>query len=729
MDRNIACRRTAQKCVREGDVDRAIEAYEEVVSSGDADPYDYVYAGDLYAKTDLTEEAIARFRQGVAAYGRLGFNRNAIALCRRILGLDAKQLDVLRELGDLLASEELLDEALEAYLGYLERVDPQVREEEAFRETLTRAEELAARRPVHAVRLAELLESLGHTEASADLLSRTADVARSAGEAEVAGELMERALGLNPALAKSAEMADSIEDRLQQVHRSKMQAPGSAAAAEREPHAEEAAQTARARQEARDQTPSVPSAAAQPVSAGEPYEIDVPEAPAGEADRSGEEEADEGLALPGFQEVDFTSESDESGSSELAIERLDSIERGRRGATSAPGETPKVDRVEIQGSAHPAAAAGTPPESAPSAGRSVEAPSGADRSWEGDSENQLASSEPGSGAPDAEPLSFAQPAPSESLTDPDVAEEADPAEAAREAMAAQDWKLARRWVEAWLLQDPTSHEAADAMIQTCEAQQDRAGTIEGLTLKGDLLIQGQELPAAVPLFWRVLEMDPENDTALRRMARFRELGLVAADAMPGEPGEEKRGGAAASDAAAEGDAAGEGGEQRREERSGTAPRPQEREMPLDPARALAVLSALRGDGKPPVDPPETETHYARGLVHLEMGHLDDALEAFDAALAESDTESERSRKLHELRAKCLSGKGEHRAAIAELEPVAEALDPSDREAAPLHYFLALEHETLGELDAARERLRMVMAARPDFAQAGRRLAQLEERAA
>lgn len=693
VDRNIACRRTAQKCVREGDIEQAVESYEEVVSSGDADPYDYVYAGDLYIKLDLIEEAVGRFRRGVSAYSRLGFNRNAIALCRRIVRLDAGQLDVQRELGDLFATEELFDDALEAYMGYLEGVDSEAREDEAFRETLARIEELAPRRPAYAVRLSEFLESLGHTEASVDVLSRAADLARSAGTEDVARELMERALGLNPALAKAAEVANSIEERLAQVHRSKA-------------HSGAGTEDASVNQEETAEAAGPPAAGP-----GVPYEI--PEEEAGEDPAA----IDEELTLAGFQEVDFAAGDGGDGSSAREIEPLQTIEQRRAGAGRQTADLPSVGPLEIQSSAHPAAAALEPerivdPE-APAADSDAPGQPGASSAANAPTVPAAAET-----TPVAAPLAIHA----------EASEEQDPGQAAREAIRAEDWKLARRWVEAWLLTDPTSHEAADAMILACEAQQDRAGIIEGLTLKGDLLIQGQELPAAVPLFWRVLEMDPQNETARRRMARFREIGLVASDAGPGFEAD-----AASEEAEA---AVVEGGSRDgadesagRSEKGEAAQRRQMKEGPIVPARALAVLAELRGGPKRSVDPQQSETHHGQGLVHMEMGRLAEALVAFDVALAEPGLDAQQNVKIWELRGKCLSGLGRHRDAIAEVEAVLAGLEPSDRGAVALQYFLALEHETLGEFDAARERLGKVIASAPDFEQASRRLSQLDERAA
>jgi tetratricopeptide (TPR) repeat protein len=644
--------------VKEGQIEKAIGAYEEVVSSGDADPYDFVYAGDLYLKVELRDEAISRFGRGVSAYGRLGFNRNAIALCRRILKLDSEQVEIHRELGDLYASEELVDDALEAYLTYLEGVAPEERDGDMFRETLAHAEELAPQRPKHASRLSDFLLAIGHSEASADLLARSAEHARSSGTEEASGGFLEQAAGMNPALQSAVGDVGGVVERLQERVRAREAEAGSSAEQE---------------------AGSIRQVAAQ-VDAG-----------AAGQDPGGEQVAESGSAgrahVAGFQEIDLSgAESEHATDSQQVKEMSPQSAADEHGATA----------------------------------QSAEEPSGAG---------------------------------SRTKRDVSIDEGEDPAASTRDAIDASEWELARRWLDAWLLDDPTSTEAAEALIRISEELGDTPGIIEGLTLKGDLLIQEQDLAGAVPPFWRILELDPGNETASRRMARFRELGLVAADAQPreedggavsesdpGSVGEEMplQGAAeelpcaaeelpsgevsAAVDAGASAEMQGQGEPVRVRE-------PARQTEVMEPQKAMDILRELREGSKVQVDPGDSRTHYEEGVAHLEGGRFEEALVEFEAPQEKRDLTPAQSAQLRELRGKCLAGLARHREAIAEFEPALEMLGADGEDVATLKYLLALEYEALGELDAARERLREVLQACPDFEEAARRLSQLEDQAA
>ena len=85
MDKSIAARRKAQQQARNGLVDRAIGEMEQVLQSGEADPYDYVFHGDLLVRVGRPEDGVAAYDEAVSAYERVGLYRNAIAICKKIL--------------------------------------------------------------------------------------------------------------------------------------------------------------------------------------------------------------------------------------------------------------------------------------------------------------------------------------------------------------------------------------------------------------------------------------------------------------------------------------------------------------------------------------------------------------------------------------------------------------------------------------------------------------------
>ena len=112
MQKNISIRRSAQKLAKAGQLNKAISAYEPLLASGSADPYDHLYVGDLYIKLQQKSEAIKQYEAAIDEYYKLGFHRNGVALCRKILRLDNSRIAVIKRLGDLYAEEELLGDAL-----------------------------------------------------------------------------------------------------------------------------------------------------------------------------------------------------------------------------------------------------------------------------------------------------------------------------------------------------------------------------------------------------------------------------------------------------------------------------------------------------------------------------------------------------------------------------------------------------------------------------------------
>ena len=212
MDRKSTSRRTVYQLVKEGQIQKAIESFDEFLSSGEAGPYDFVYVGDLLMKLDQVPPAIARYEEAIAAYARLGFNRNAIALCRKILRLDPSRLDVQRRMGDLHMAEESVGDALHAYCAFLEGASEEQRDGEEFRETLQRMGELAPQRADYSMRMSDFCRRIGRLDTALEVLTRAVRSAEAAGKDEVAAELRDRVAAISPSmLAGAAEPPAAAE--------------------------------------------------------------------------------------------------------------------------------------------------------------------------------------------------------------------------------------------------------------------------------------------------------------------------------------------------------------------------------------------------------------------------------------------------------------------------------------------------------------------------------------
>ncbi|MBP7669404.1 MAG: tetratricopeptide repeat protein [Candidatus Eisenbacteria bacterium] len=200
MDRKSNSRRQIYQMVKDGQTQKAAGVLAELLSSGEGEPYDFVYLGDLLLQLDRVTEAVERYEGAISAYARLGFNRNAIALCRKILRLDGGRGDILRRLGDFHVAEESVGDALHAYHAYLEKTNEEERDTAEFRETLQRMEELAPQRADFAIRMSEFCRKIDRPDTALAVLAKAVRQAEEAGRDEAAAELRERLAALGPGM-------------------------------------------------------------------------------------------------------------------------------------------------------------------------------------------------------------------------------------------------------------------------------------------------------------------------------------------------------------------------------------------------------------------------------------------------------------------------------------------------------------------------------------------------
>jgi len=204
LDSKSLTRSAAQQLVKDGQVAKAIQQYEEAISGGAGAPYDFVYLGDLCIRGDRQLEAVGHYEEAIAGYTRLGLHRNSVALWRKILRLDGTRLDAYARMGDAYAAEQLVGDALHAYFVYLERAWEKEHEGDDFKAIVKRVEELAPQRAEYAIRLSEFLVQSDQPEAAASVLSRAAEIAQAAGTMDLAADLRERAQRLEPQNATPA---------------------------------------------------------------------------------------------------------------------------------------------------------------------------------------------------------------------------------------------------------------------------------------------------------------------------------------------------------------------------------------------------------------------------------------------------------------------------------------------------------------------------------------------
>ncbi len=792
MQKNISIRRNAQKLAKAGQVAKAIQTYLPILES-DADPYDYLYVGDLCVKAGDLEGAVGHYQSAIAHYRKLGFHRNAIALCRKILRIDSSRHDVHRLLGMLYAADDLVGDALESYAIYLSSASPEEREQQTFRDGVAHACELAPRRATLALHLSQVLIGLNRTDDAADVLLRSAEVAHESGERDLASEL----------LAKAAELDPGVTERVGQMLATRTlegdaegpsphEAGGSGNSTGDDTREEVLAeiQTTFDSIGAGDaNSPGGPAVLEDANSPGGPAVFDLDELSSDQSQTTTEagqladggasgavapdessparapENAPEAFAISG--EPTASSSDAEDGSSQSEESDTDSkphrdtmtcsgVKDGETGARRSISFR-EIDLDADETPAGPSAEAGAATGvtgAGPAAG-----PAGTGDATESTDAGDLAgcadTGPTGGGSGGGEVLDeddFDAPMPGVIEIDADegsldAGHLADPATATRLAIEAEQYTVAAKRVEEWIRLETHSLEAAEKLVEISEALQDNAGIVRGLILLGDLCIQEGDLPAAVPRFRRALTLDPENETVQRRLARFAELGMDVETTPDGAEASAPADVSAAAEASAPADVSDRAEtstpadvsnpgtiEEVLSSKEALVDVRTEDSAPADSAHQEwmelgALLEEFQEGIKQQVGEDDAQAHYDLGVSHMEMELYEEALAEFEQALAGEDAAGDFTRRLYELRGTCLSRLDRHREAIHEFRQGLEDGEGSSAERNGLRYLLAREYQAVGEIDAAKESLRSLLEEQPEDREASALLAQIEGRAA
>ena len=590
------------------------------------DPYDHLYVGDLQVKLGNVDEAISHYESAIQQYSTLGFHRNGIALCRKILRLKPDYCTVYHHLGDLYAAEELFGDAMDAYFKFIEGLAPEERDGDELREVLGRAEVLAPRSPELALRLSKCLEDLDRVDHAAEILLRAAAVARGSAATQFAAELKAKADALDPDAAARMEAADLAEKCMDPTA---LQAPSQESAPPTPPSIEETS-----------------------------FEITIaPQEPA-QAESGGDAPVEAPREPTAFGEIDL------------------GVEPPAEAPVAPPPQDEGADlTIELESAAIPRVAA------------EAEAPALPE-------------------SPEEEVVIEVPEAPAGNL--------ADPASATLQAIEAEQWTSARKRAEEWIHQDHASMAAVDKLIEICETLEDNAGIAQGLSLKGDLFIREGELERAIPIFGKVLEIEPDNTTAQRRMQRFAQLGIKGAT-LPGEPGPieavlEANDAVVAVRADAP-DASGDGAAQE------------------DWLEIGALLDEFREGLKAQVGDDDPQVHYDLGLSHFDMELFEDAIGEFDAALGCAGLSGELELQIREMRGKGLSRLKRSGEAIEEYQRALAISGVGPVQQAGMRCLIGIEHQLRGDLDAAKASLKEALEFNPKLVEASQRLAALEGKAA
>ena len=199
MDKATAIKQKAQAHIQRGALKEALAEYQRLLTLTPIDPYAYILLGDLAVRMGSGDESIHRYKQAADAYETLGFYRNAIAVLKKVLRLDAGQVDQLRRLADLYSREGLLAESVDHYLDFGLACLKRNRKDDT-KQVLEILAQLGTPNIKVSMRIVSLCEAVGDRDRGAGELVRMAAVLESKGQAQKAKEMRARAAELAPGM-------------------------------------------------------------------------------------------------------------------------------------------------------------------------------------------------------------------------------------------------------------------------------------------------------------------------------------------------------------------------------------------------------------------------------------------------------------------------------------------------------------------------------------------------
>ena len=196
IDKNTISKE-AQKFVVKGQYDKAIAEWKKLLNVTPDDPNIYNTIGDLCLKKNAKAGAVEAYHKAADLLAADGFTSKAIALYKKVLNIDANQVDVHLALGDMNAEKGLISNALE---NYKHVADHYTRTKETAK-ALTIYQKMAdlnASNVAFRVKLGDMYVKEGMKEDAANAYLAAADVHVSKNAFQDARQLFEKVLSLNP---------------------------------------------------------------------------------------------------------------------------------------------------------------------------------------------------------------------------------------------------------------------------------------------------------------------------------------------------------------------------------------------------------------------------------------------------------------------------------------------------------------------------------------------------
>jgi tetratricopeptide (TPR) repeat protein len=687
LEKSISARRKAQTLARNGDLPGAIEEMERVILAGETDPYDFVFRGDLLVRMQRSDEAVVAYEEAVTSYERIGLYRNAIAVCKKVLRTDPSRRRTHGRLGDLYAKEGLTGDAIAHFLSYLDGAGDEATGEE-FLDALERVAQMSGQRPEVTLRLAELLVRAGREEQAAQMLRDVADQAEAGGGIEIAHDLRNRAAALMPG-------ACDLQATFEAQHLPPVALPDDANATISFYSESDTPNEARDGDGPRSVFPN--PVHTMRVAALDPSAVVLP----GSFGRGTNEPRGATAFLDEAQAVEHTKtplDRPEAAARDDVFVLDPDTNLGGCELNLGPGDgnDPAGDSDLVRRD--------VPPDGA------FEIDLGPSPEIELIPLLQAEFTEDGNDRP-PDPASE-DAASTGPVSDPAVSDEGPCGTPLDSAIEAGDWPLARDLAVFLHEQDPDDLAPLEKLVMIHRAMGDTLATVRALTLLGDLKINEEDLAGSLSCFLQVLELDPDNVTARRRMARFREMNVPGADRIPEECGNSIQGlleNDGATVTVRDSVAGGQQGVKSEEW--------------ID---LSALLQEFREGVSSQIPPDDAAGHYDLGVSHREMGLYEESIEEFSLVISSKHVTPALSIQARELRGDCLEMIERHREAIHDFRLALETEGRPEEERTPVRFRLACALEAAGETEEALAIFRLLAEAPHPFLDTIQRLERLEK---
>lgn len=187
----------AQRYMSKGQLDKAIEEWQKLISESPNDGNIYNTIGDLLLKKNDLPKAVEAYLKGAEVFHAAGFSLKTIAIYKKLIKQVPQRLDILIKLGDLNAERGLTGNAIEDYLTAAKQYSQEGNVEEAL-EIYRKIADLDPSNTAIRMKLADLCLKEGLQQQAIDEFLKVAESYLQTNQSKEAEALCERILKLDP---------------------------------------------------------------------------------------------------------------------------------------------------------------------------------------------------------------------------------------------------------------------------------------------------------------------------------------------------------------------------------------------------------------------------------------------------------------------------------------------------------------------------------------------------